>query len=328
MSHPLSLALSTGDQLPASGLGLWKVPVERCPTLIVDAVDAGYRHFDCACDYGNEEAVGDGLRSVLASGACSRDDLWITSKLWNTFHRPEHVELACRKSLSDLGLEHLDLYLMHFPIAQRFVPIEVRYPPGWYFDPGAAEPGMELDRVPLAETWGAMERLRQQGLVKNIGVCNFGTALLRDLMNSCDVPPAVLQVESHPYLTQEKLLRFCQQAGIAYTAFSPFGAASYYELGMAERSDSLLEHPLIRDIAAAHQRTPAQVLLRWGVQRGTAVVPKTTSNDRVRENIAISDFSLSDAEMRSIAGLNQDRRYNDPGVFCERAFNTYCPIYE
>ncbi|MFV0445350.1 MAG: aldo/keto reductase [Planctomycetaceae bacterium] len=323
-----TISLRTGDHLPAVGLGLWKVPENDCPALVKAAVETGYRHFDCACDYGNEAAVGAGLQQVLDGELCRREDLWITSKLWNTFHRPEHVALACRKSLVDLQVDHLDLYLMHFPIAQRHVPIDVRYPPGWFFDPAADSPQMELDRVPLAETWGAMEQLREQGLVRNIGVCNFGTAILRDLLNSAATPPAVLQVESHPYLTQDKLLRFCQQEEIAYTAFSPFGAASYYELGMADRSDSLLEHATIQDVSASHGRTPAQVLLRWGVQRGTAVVPKTSRAERLRENLAVFDFTLTDEQMNAISTLNQNRRYNDPGVFCEAAFNTFCPIYE
>jgi D-xylose reductase len=173
-----------------------------------------------------------------------------------------------------------------------------------------------------------MEGLKKAGLVKNIGVCNFGTALLQDLLNYAVEPPSVLQVESHPYLTQEKLLRFCREREIAYTAFSPLGALSYHELQMAEQSDTLLEKPEIQAIAAKHGKSPAQVLLRWGLQRGTAVIPKTSKTERLAENIAIFDFELSDEQMATISGFDQNRRYNDPGVFCEQAFNTFCPIYE
>lgn len=323
-----SFPLRDGSKLPAVGMGLWKVAGESCSPLIDAAVSAGYRHFDSACDYGNEPAVGDGLRRVLGSGNCRREDLWITSKLWNTFHRPEHVELACRRSLSDLKLDYLDLYLIHFPIAQRFVPPESRYPPGWFYDPGAANPRMELDRVPIAETWSAMKRLKQSGLTRNIGVCNFGTALLRDLLNSTDEPPAVLQVELHPYLTQEKLLRFCREQQIVVTAFSPLGALSYHDLGAADRSDNLLNRDEIRAIAAEHRKTPAQVVLRWAVQRGTAVIPKTSRHERLAENISVFDFALRDDQMAAVSSLNQSRRYNDPGVFCEGAFHTFCPIYD
>lgn len=323
-----SINLRSGDKLPAVGLGMWKVPNSACQPLVHDAVEAGYRHFDCACDYGNEKETGDGLRKVMAEGLCQRDELWITSKLWNTYHRKEHVELACRKTLSDLQLDHLDLYLIHFPIAQQYVSIEERYPPGWFHDPEATEPAMEFDRVPIAETWEAMERLRQAGLVRNIGVCNFGTSLIRDLLSYASEPPAVLQVESHPYLTQDNLLRFCQEQDIAYTAFSPLGALSYHELGMADQTDSLLKLEAVKAIAVAHSKTPAQILLRWGVQRGTAVIPKTSKKARLAENIAIFDFELSEEQMATIGSLNQDRRYNDPGAFCEQAFNTFCPIYE
>ena len=323
-----SIPLRTGGKIPAIGLGMWKVPKETCAQLVQDAVAEGYRHFDCACDYGNEAEVGLGLQRVLSSDACRRDDLWITSKLWNTYHRREHVELACKKSLSDLRLDYLDLYLIHFPIAQRFIPIEQRYPPGWFHDPQASEPKMEFEPVPIAETWEALVDLKRAGLVRNIGVCNFGTALLRDLMNAGSEPPAVLQVETHPYLTQEKLLRFAQEQHIACTAFSPLAAQSYHEIGMADRSDSLLEHRVITRIATTHGKTPAQVLLRWGVQRGTAVIPKTSKRERLIENLAIFDFELNADEMATVSGLNQNRRYNDPGVFCEAAFNTFCPIYE
>ena len=240
-----TLAIRTGDEIPAIGLGMWKVENSLVAQLVREAVVAGYRHFDCACDYGNEVEVGDGLQLVLNEGLCAREDLWITSKLWNTYHRAEHVRVAVEKSLTDLKLDYLDLYLVHFPIAQRFVPIEKRYPPGWFFEPDAAAPQMEFDRVPISETWGAMQDLVHAGLVKNIGVCNFGCSLLRDLLSYAEIPPAVLQVESHPYLVQEKLLRFCQEQKIAYTAFSPLGALSYFELDMADPSESLLQVPVI-----------------------------------------------------------------------------------
>jgi D-xylose reductase len=307
---------------------MWKIENQLVAPLVAEAANVGYRHFDCACDYGNEVEVGDGLQRVMTERICSRDELWITSKLWNTYHRPEHVRLAAEKSLRDLKLDYLDLYLIHFPIAQPFVPIEERYPPGWFFDPEANEPHMMEDRVPISETWGAMEQLVKAGLVKDIGVCHFGCSLLRDLLSYAEIPPAVLQVESHPYLVQGKLLRFCQQQQIIYTAFSPLGALSYFELGMAEPADSLLDVALIVEIAGRHAKTPAQVLLRWGIQRQTVVIPKTSRPERLSENLALFDFELSESEMDSIDALDQHRRFNDPGVFCESAFNRFCPIYE
>jgi D-xylose reductase len=320
--------LRSGRNLPMIGLGLWKIERDKTADAVVAAIDAGYRHFDSACDYGNEEEAGEGLRRAIAAGSVQRDELWITSKLWNTYHRAEHVRPALLRSLADLRLDYLDLYLMHFPIASRFVPFETRYPPEWLYDPEAAEPRIEPDSVPLLETWQAMEDLVKEGLVREIGVCNFGTALLRDLMNGAETTPAVLQVELHPYLCQEKLLRFCQDSGIAVTAFSPLGAQSYFALKMAEAGEAVIEQEEVRSIAARLGRSPAQVVLRWGIERGTSIVPKTTRPHRLRENLALFDFELTESDMAAIGGLDRHRRFNDPGDFAEAAFDTFFPIYD
>ena len=313
---------------PPGGLGLWKIDRPAVADLVAEAVRCGYRHLDSACDYGNEAEAGAGIRRALAAGLCRRDDLWVTSKLWNTFHAPEHVRPACERTLRDLGLDHLDLYLVHFPIALAHVPPETRYPPGWFFDPAAPHPRMQPARVPLADTWAAMEDLVTAGLVRQIGVCNYGVALLRDLLASARIRPAVLQVELHPSLAQEKLLRFCREEGIAVTAFSPLGAPSYVPLGMATAADSVLDHPVVTAVAQAVGRTPAQVVLRWGVQRGTGVIPKTSRPERLRENLALFDFELAAEQMAAISGLDCGRRFNDPGVFCEAAFNTFFPLFD
>lgn len=317
-----------GGRFPSIGLGTWKIPSGTLPGLIPEAVSIGYRHFDCACDYGNEPAVGEGLRRALASGICSRDDLWVTSKLWNTYHHPDHVRLACERSLRDLGLDELDLYLIHFPVTLAYVPFEERYPPGWFFDPSAEKPAMKPVRIPLAETWGAMERLVGAGLVKRIGVCNFTTGMVRDLQSYAVVTPQALQVEMHPYLTQRRLLRYCHDENIAVTAFSPFGASSYVPLRMAEESESALVDPVVVAIAAAHGRTPGQILLRWAVQRGTVTIPKTQTVEHLRENFAVFDFELSNDEMARIDALDRGRRFNDPAEFGEKAFNTFYPIFD
>ncbi len=316
------------DTIPRIGFGLWKIAPEDTADAVVEAVRAGYRHFDSAADYANEQQTGEGLARAVADGLVAREDLWITSKLWNTFHAAEHVEEACRKTLSDLGLDFLDLYLIHFPIALQYVPIEERYPPEWVVDPEAETPQMERAPVPLHETWAAMEALVDKGLVKRIGVCNYNSALLHDLMAYARIKPAMLQIEAHPYLTQERLIRLAGDYGIDVTAFSPLGAQSYFELGMADREESLLGAAPVMVAAEAHGKTPAQVLLRWGVQRGTAVIPKTSRPERMRENIAIDDFELSAVEMAAISALNLNRRFNDPGTFTEAAFGTFHPIYD
>ena len=314
--------------MPSVGLGLWKVDPLSAGELVYEAISVGYRHLDSACDYGNEAEVGKGIERVLASNVCHREDLWITSKLWNTFHEPKYVRPAVERTLRDLQVDYLDSYLIHFPISLAYVAPETRYPPGWFFEPDAPNPSMQSIKVPVAETWGAMEELVDAGLVRTIGVCNFGISLLRDLQAGARIQPSSLQVEMHPRLTQEKLLRFCNQENIAVTAFSPLGAPSYVPLGMAKETDSLLINQDILKIADVVQRTPAQVLLRWGVQHGTAVVPKTSQPKRLKENISLFDFSLSEEQMLIIDGLNKNHRFNDPGDFCEQAFNTFFPIYE
>lgn len=323
-----ALTLADGGQFPSVGLGTWKIPKAETPGAVKEAVRAGFRHLDCACDYGNEAQVGVGLAAAISEGLCRREDMWVTSKLWNTYHEPQHVRAACERSLRDLKLDVLDLYLVHFPIALAYVPFDVRYPPEWFHDPKAASPAMKPINVPYADTWGAMEDLQRAGLVKRIGVCNLNISMLRELLGTCSIRPTVHQIEVHPYLSQPRQLRFCAQEKIAVTAFSPLGAPSYIPLGMATAAESVLADPVVAGIAAAHKKTPAQIALRWGVQRGCAVIPKTQTTARFAENLAIFDFTLSAGEMAAIDGLERNRRFNDPGFFAEKAFNTFFPIFD
>jgi D-xylose reductase len=318
----------TGQLMPAVGLGLWKLDCDEVADTVYNAIKTGYRHLDSAADYGNEKQVGEGIARAIADGLCRREDLWITSKLWNTFHRQEHVQAACKKSLDDLGIEYFDLYLVHFPIALKYVDFNDRYPPEWIFNPGDEYPAMEPDAVPLSETWTAMEGLVENQLARKIGVCNYSAVLLHDLMSYARIKPAMLQIESHPYLTQEALIRTAQAYNIAVTAFSPLGALSYVSIDMATAGDSVLSEPVVIKAAERAGATPAQVVLRWGVQRGTAVIPKTSKAERLMENLSLSNFSLTDDEMASISSFNQNRRFNDPGVFCEGAFGKFHSIYD
>ena len=322
-----SLCLPSGARMPAVGLGLWKVPKEVCAEAVVSAIRMGYRHLDCACDYGNEAEVGEGIRAAIAQGLVTREELWITSKLWNTYHAREHVEPACRKSLADLGLDYVDLYLIHFPIPLRYVPFETRYPPEWVHDPAAESPRMELAQVPMRETWEAMEELVPIGLARHIGLANVNTAGLRDLLSYAKLRPAALQVELHPYNQQPQLVRYCANEGIAVTAFSPLGAGSYVELGMSTPADSALVDPVVVRLAAAKRVSPAQLMLKWAVQRGTSAIPKSTKPERLEENLALDGFELSQDEMDEMGRLDQGRRFNDPGVFCE-GMGVFCPIFD
>jgi D-xylose reductase len=310
------------------GLGLWKLSKSECADIVYNAIKIGYRHLDSACDYANEVEVGQGIARAISDGLCSREDLRITSKLWNTYHAQEHVQPALEKTLSDLGLTYLDSYLIHFPIAQPYVAFDKRYPPEWIFEAESATPEMLIAPVPLHETWRAMESLVEKGLVNKIGVCNYNSGLLNDLMAYAKIKPTQLQIESHPYLTQEKLIRLAENYAIDVTTFSPLGALSYLELDMAERTDSVLTQPVVIAAAQRLNKTPAQIVLRWGVQRGCTIIPKSSNLNRLKENISIFNFELSEEEMTNISKLNINKRFNDPGIFCEAAFNKFYPIYD
>ena len=172
-----------------------------------------------------------------------------------------------------------------------------------------------------------MENLVNKGLVRNIGVCNFNTAGLRDILSFCTIPPAVLQVELHPYNQQQLLVRFCEEEGIVVTGFSPLGSSSYVELDMAKKTDSCMLEEVVKTIASAKGKTPAQVLLRWGIERKMSIIPKSTKVHRMKENIDILDFSLTKEDMDQLNSLERGRRFNDPGDFT-LGMNTFCPIYE
>ena len=330
MNKITTLALNNGCKMPQVGFGCWKVPNASCADVIYQAIKAGVRLLDCASDYGNEKEVGDGIRKAISESIVKREELFVVSKLWNTYHDPKNVPAALAKTLSDLGLEYVDAYLIHFPIALKFVPFDVRYPAGWFADPDdKAGPRMEFEKgFNYFDTYRAMEGLQESGLARSIGCCNIGTCMLRQLLNSCRVPPAILQVEMHPELAQSKLLRFCRENGIATMAFSSFGASSYVELNMAQPGEQLLLNESVQKIGEAHGKTAAQVLLRWSVQRGCVVIPKTSAPERLVENMDVCDWQLTAEAMEVLDAMDKNKRYNDPGHFCEKAFNTFCPIYE
>lgn len=319
--------------MPLVGFGLWKVENDKAADLVQTAIKAGVRLFDGAADYGNEPGVGDGLKAAIDRKLVKREELFITSKLWNTFHAKEHVKEAAKRSLADLKLDYFDLYLIHFPIAQKYVDPKVRYPPGFLDEKNQQAVGAN---IPLAETWAAMEELVDEGLAKSIGVSNFQGSLLMDLLRSARISPAVLQIEHHPYLVQSELLSLCALHKIAVTAYFSFGPTSYVELTRvmaaqqkqqdtlfdastfnaagerAKTAPSLLENDVITAIAKEHDRTPAQVLLRWATQRGVAVIPKSSNETRLRQNLECGSFDLTQAELRRISALDMGLRFNNP----------------
>jgi len=305
--------------MPFVGLGCWKAAKGVTENVVYEAIKMGYRHLDCAADYANEVEVGKGMKKAFDEGICTREQLWVTSKLWNTYHRKEHVPLAAQKSLDDLGIDYFDLYLIHFPISLQFVPIEARYPPEWtdlQSEPNAGK--VIFDPVPYRETWEAMEALKESGKAKNIGTCNLTCVALMDVLSYCKVKPACNQVELHTYLNQKMLVDFCQLNDIAVVGFSPFGAKSYIGMGMATNEEDCFQDPVITKIAGAHGKTAGEVCLRYQVQRGVGVVPKSENVDRLRQNLeSVSGWELTEADMTDIAGLDRNRRFNDPGSFAK-----------
>ena len=304
-------ALSTNilQQYPI-GLGTLDIPRDSMSRVIRQAVEIGYRRIDCAPVYFNEDAVGDALAESIQDGLVQRSDLYLVSKLASPFHRKEHVELALRKTLNDLRIDYLDLYLIHWPVAFQYVPIDpaVRgYPDEAIDDSGD---GLRIDpTVSIHETWQAMEALVDKGLVREIGVSNFPVSLLHELLARSRITPAVNQCEGHPYLQQPHLLKYCQARGVHYQAYSPLGTPGYKEEG----EPAVLEDPVLQNIGRRHNNaSAAQVCLAWALQRGTSGVAKTVTEQRLRENLAAAQIELTDEEMQEIAQLDRNHRFFRP----------------
>jgi alcohol dehydrogenase (NADP+) len=294
--------LHSGAIMPGLGLGTWNSDPGVVGGAVKAAIEIGYRHIDCAHIYGNEKEIGLSLKEVFKTSTIQREELFITSKLWNTDHAPSDVEPALRNTLADLGLEYLDLYLIHWPVLL-----------GKDNDGGNFLP---LDEIPIAETWKALERCVDAGLVRDIGVSNFSVKKIKNLLQTARIPPSVNQVERHPYLQNQELLDFCHEKGIHVTAYSPLGSkerpmvAEYHE-------KPVLDDPIILSIATKHEVTPAQILLQWALSCGTSVIPKSVQRKRLQENLdAAVAFNLDDEDLQKIASIDKHRRYVDGTFWC------------
>ncbi|MCJ1409113.1 NAD(P)H-dependent D-xylose reductase (XR) [Ptychographa xylographoides] len=309
MTSP-TIKLNNGKQMPVVGFGLWKVNNDTCADTVYNAIKTGYRLFDGACDYGNEVEAGQGVARAIKDKLVTRDELFIVSKLWNSFHDGDKVEPICKKQLQDWGIDQFDLYIVHFPISLKWVDPSDRYPPGFTYDGKNVVPG----KATIQETWTAMESLVEKGLSKSIGISNFNGSLIMDLLRYAKIVPATLQIEHHPYLTQEGLVKLAQDEGMAVTAYSSFGPQSFLELEMQRAKDTplLFDNPTVKTIADKHNKTPAQVLLRWATQRNIAVIPKSNNQSRLQQNLDVTSFDLSKSELDEISGLNKHLRFNDP----------------
>ncbi len=287
------IPLSHGvGHIPALGFGTLIPDAVVTKSATKDALQAGFRHFDCAERYLNEREVGEALQEGLADGGIAREDIFVTTKLWNSNHRPERVEPAFEASLDRLKLNYLDLYLIHTPFA---------FQSGDEHDPRDQDGNVIYDRgVTLLDTWRAMENLVDRGRCRAIGLSDVTLDKLLPLYEAARIKPAVVQVESHPYLPETELLEFCKEKGIVLLAFAPLGH------GMRP---GLIEDPVIAAIAAQVGRTPAQVLLAWAVQRGTALLTTPKSADRAKENFNVS--ALPEEAFNEINNIQTRQRLND-----------------
>ncbi|KAI8812614.1 aldo/keto reductase family protein [Cladochytrium replicatum] len=281
-----TLKLSSGYIAPAFGLGTFQSKPHEVGEAVRAAIRAGYKHIDCAAIYENEAEIGEVLKQEIAA---KREQYFITSKVWNTMHSRENVKKACLKTLKDLQLSYLDLYLIHWPLAFK---IKGDGTQNSYIDPVTKT--QVLEEIPIEETWQAMEELVDAGLVRSIGISNFSIKKTKKLLETARIKPAVNQVEMHPYLPQAELLEFCKANGILVTAYSPIGSGG---------KPSLLEDPVINEIAAKHGKSAAQVLLSWGIQRRTQVIPKSSKPERIAENF--QDFILPDEDFERINQIHK-----------------------
>ncbi|MBE7640184.1 aldo/keto reductase [Salegentibacter sp. BLCTC] len=312
-----TLEFKNGDKMSAIGLGTWKSGKDEVKEAVKIALNNGYRHIDCAATYGNEDAIGEAFSEVFNGGKIKREEVWITSKLWNNAHKKEDVIPALKQTLKDLRLDYLDLYLIHWPVA--FKP-DVDFPE-------KDEDYLSLEEAPIIETWNMMLEAKKQGLVKHVGVSNFSSMKLEELLEETSENPEMNQVELHPYLQQNDLLEFCSRHNIHLTAYSPLGSGDRPDGMKAKDEPSLLENPVINRIAKKHGASAGQILIKWSEMRGTAVIPKSTNENRIKENLESTGVNLDESDFKEIAKLDSHFRYVTGEFFVTKG-NSYENIFD
>ncbi|SNX85738.1 related to GCY1 - galactose-induced protein of aldo/keto reductase family [Melanopsichium pennsylvanicum] len=306
MSFNKTLTLNDGNKIPQIGLGTWLSNPGEVGNAVEIAVKNGYRHLDLAKIYQNQPEIGEALKKVIPS-VVKREELFITSKLWNNAHRPENVQAAYEETLSELGLEYLDLYLIHWPVAfsadNGLVP--------------KSEDGKQaqLDRqVSIVDTWKALIELQKAGKVKSIGVSNFSKQHLEAIINATGVVPAVNQIEAHPLLPQDDLVEYAKQKNIHLTAYSPLG-------NNLSGKTKIVDYPQVKEVADKYKADPAQVLIAWGVKRGYSVIPKSVTDSRIKSNF--DQLELKDEDYQKVSSL-----FNELGKVRFNIPKTYTPFWD
>lgn len=298
---------ANGDKMPMLGLGTWKSAPGEVHQAVLWALEAGYRHIDCAAVYQNEREVGEALVKAFSDGLIRREDIFVTSKLWNNAHEEHRVASGLEQTLADLKLEYLDLYLIHWPVSLKS---EVMFPKG-------EEDYLSYDQAPLAGTWRGMEKLKASGLARHIGVSNFNIAKLNEILKTAVEMPEMNQIELHPYLPQNGLVDFCKSKGVNLTAYSPLGSGDRPKGRRNDDDPVLLEELIIHEIAKKHDATAAQVLIAWAIHRGIVVIPKSVTNERIIQNLASKDVLLDGSDLQKIEKIGHKFRFIDGSFFTD-----------